>query len=220
VNPISAILFDLDGTLVDSLPGIAAALNAALAADGLPAHPEPAVRDFVGDGLETTIRRACPPDIRGDDARNARLVDSFRAFYQDMWRGGTRVFPGISELLAGLAADGIPLAVLSNKSHAFTVEMTAEIFPTVPFKAVLGLRPGAPPKPDPSGALEVAAALRIEPEHCLIIGDSTMDIETARQAGMRSCAVTWGYHDEARLAAAGAGAIAADVASLRRMIDP
>jgi phosphoglycolate phosphatase len=105
------------------------------------------------------------------------------------------------------------LAVLSNKSHAFTVEMTSVLFPTIPFAAVLGLRPGAPPKPDPSGALELAATLGVAPGDCLVIGDSTMDIDTAKRAGMRSCAVTWGYHDAARLA--GADAIAEDVVALR-----
>jgi phosphoglycolate phosphatase len=107
--------------------------------------------------------------------------------------------------------------VLSNKSHAFTVEMTAVLFPTIPFAAVLGLRPGAPPKPDPSGALELAATLGVPPCDCLVVGDSTMDIDTAKRAGMQSCAVTWGYHDAARLA--GADAIVEDVAALRKLLE-
>lgn len=213
----NAIIFDLDGTLVDSLPGIATALNGALAADGLPIHPADAVRRFVGDGLDTTVRRACPPDAR-DDARVARLVDAFRVFYQDAWRDGTRVFPGIADLLAELAAGGAALAVLSNKSHGFTVEMVAGIFPGIPFAHVLGLHPGAPPKPDPAGALEIAGRLARPAGRCVIVGDSTMDIETAKRAGMRSCAVTWGYHDVPRLTAAGADAVVADVAALRQVL--
>jgi len=212
------IIFDLDGTLVDSLPGIAKALNATLEAEGFPRHPELAVRGFVGDGLETTVRRACPAGM-GDDTRVARLVEVFRGFYQDCWRWGTRIYPGVAELLTELDARGAPLAVLSNKSHAFTDEMVREFFPGISFAAVLGLRPGMPPKPDPSGAFEIAHAIGIEPGKCRFIGDSTIDIETARNAGMRACAVTWGYHDTPRLVAAVPDGIAGDVEELRRWVD-
>ena len=209
------LIFDLDGTLVDSLPGITAALNAALASEGLPGHPEQAVRGFVGDGLETTVRRACPPGV-DDDARVSRLVAVFRESYQDCWRPGTRTYPGIPALLEELHGRGMLLAVLSNKSHTFTVEMVREIFPDISFTAILGLKPGMPPKPDPDGALEIAKSLVIDPHQCRIIGDSTMDIETAKNAGMRSCAVTWGYHDANRLIAATPDTIAANVDELRR----
>lgn len=208
------IIFDLDGTLVDSLPGIAEALNAALATEGLPGHLEQVVRGFVGDGLETTVWRACPTQLRGHELV-ARLVEAFRAFYQDCWRRGTRTYPGVPELLAELDADGALLAVLSNKSHAFTVEMVAEIFPERSFTAVFGLRPGMAQKPDPSGALEIADAFGKQPAQCRLIGDSTIDIETARNAGMRSCAVTWGYHDAPRLLAAAPDVVVADVDALR-----
>ena len=210
------LIFDLDGTLVDSLPGIAAALNAVMAEEGFPTHPEEAVRDFIGNGLETTVRRACPEDT--GDSQVTRLVDAFRGFYADTWIAGTRPYPGISGLLAELHAKGVPLAVLSNKSHAFTEQMAAEIFPEIPFAAVLGLRPGMPPKPDAGGALEIARSLGMEPHQCCIIGDSTMDIETAKHAGMRSCAITWGYHDATRLIAAAPDSVVAEVDALRGWI--
>jgi len=210
------LIFDLDGTLVDSLPGIASALNATLAGEGFAGHPERAIRGFVGDGLETTVRRSCPAGV--DEATVARLVGGFRRVYAQVWKDGTRVYPGISSMLEDLNGRGVPLAVLSNKSHAFTVEMVAEIFAAVGFSAVLGLRPGMPPKPDPAGAREIAGALGLDPGRCLVIGDSTMDVDTAKHAGMASCAVSWGYHDTARLQAAGANAVVADIDALHRWI--
>lgn len=210
----AGIIFDLDGTLVDSLPGIAEALNAALETEGFPRHSEQAVRGFVGDGLETTVWRACPTERR-DGELVAQLVEQFRGFYQDSWRRGTRTYPGVRGLLVELGKSGAALAVLSNKSHAFTVEMVGEIFPEVTFAAVLGLRPGMTPKPDPSGALEIVKTLGMESRQCRFIGDSTIDIETAKNAGMSACAVTWGYHDEARLVDAGPDAVVADADALR-----
>lgn len=207
------LIFDLDGTLVNSLPGIAMALNAALAAAGLPVHPESRVRGFIGNGLETTVARACPAET--SEAMVARLVDDFHGHYAGAWNTGTRPYPGIALLLRDLQESGLPLAVLSNKSHAFTVEMVAEIFPGISFSAVLGLRPGMPPKPDPGGALEIAAKLDMPPHACRIIGDSTMDIETAKHAGMASCAVTWGYHDTSQLLAANPDTVVDDVDGLR-----
>jgi phosphoglycolate phosphatase len=208
------LIFDLDGTLVDSLPGIAEALNATLAEAGFPAHPEAIVRGFIGDGLDTTVRHACPEGL-ADATLVARLVDCFREHYAKAWKSGTRPYPGISELLFDLQADDALLGVLSNKSHAFTVEMVEAIFPEIRFAAVLGLRPGMTPKPDPGGALEIAAKLTLDPCRCIIIGDSTMDIDTAKHSGMRSCAVAWGYHDESRLIAAAPDAIVHDVDNLR-----
>ncbi len=211
-----ALIFDLDGTLVDSLPGIAEALNSALVGAGYPPHAEAAVRGFVGDGLETTVKRACPEVT--DDAVVARLVEDFRLVYEEVWKSGTTPYPGIRELLMEFHAQGVPMAVLSNKSHAFTVEMVAGVFPEISFAAILGLRPGMPPKPDPGGALEIAAKLGIEPPRWCVIGDSTMDIETARRAGMRSCAVGWGYHDQARLEAADPEGMVAHPDELRNWI--
>lgn len=211
-----ALIFDLDGTLVDSLPGIADALNAALAAAGLPQHSEFAVRDFVGDGLETTVRRACPPGT--SDAMITKLVEDFREAYAAVWKHGTRPYEGIRELLVDLQKDKIPVAVLSNKSHAFTVEMVAEIFGEIDFIHVLGLKPGMEPKPDPAGAMEILRAIELPAGRCMLVGDSTIDIRTAKRAGMRSCSVTWGYHNAPRLEAEAPDSLVHDVPALRRLI--
>lgn len=196
------LIFDLDGTLVDSLRGITASLNHALAASGLPAHPPESVRGFIGNGARILIRRAAPADA--DESLLHTVEQAFKSHYDLTWSDGTSVYDGIHELLDALQQRGHPLAVLSNKPHPFTAAIVSEMFPAVRFSAVLGQRHGIPHKPDPAGALEIAANLHLPPEHCTLIGDSTMDLETARSSGMRAVAVTWGFQDREQLLAAGA----------------
>ena len=206
------LIFDLDGTLVDSLQGIAASLNHALGLSGLPTHTREAVRGFIGNGVKILIRRATPAEA--DEALHDTIEQAFRAHYDLTWQTGTRIYPGITGLLETLQSRGYPLAVLSNKPHPFTVAMVSQLFPTVRFSAVLGQRPGIPHKPDPAGASEISDTLGLSPAECCVIGDSTMDLETARNAGMRAIAVTWGFHDRERLVAAGADRVADDPAAL------
>lgn len=211
---MKALIFDLDGTLVESLPGIAASLNRALTAHGLPGHSHAAVRGFIGDGARKLVERAVAGVARFDLADS--VLRFFAADYEVSWPDGTAVYPGLRELLADLASREIPIAVLSNKPHAFTVGIVKTLFPETPFAAVLGNREGLPHKPDPTGALEIAAAIGVPPESCTIVGDSTMDLETARNAGMKSIAVTWGYHDRDRLA--GGDRVLDSVESLREAL--
>lgn len=210
------LIFDLDGTLVDSLPGIAASLNRVLAADGLTEHPPAAVRGFIGDGAWNLVRRAVPP--QWNDQRVTELESAFKEDYAASWDLGTTPFRGMADLLASAQQAGHALAVLSNKPHPFTVAMVEALFPDGGFRCVLGHRGGRPLKPDPSGAFEVAAALGLAPGDCSLIGDSTMDVETARRAGMRPVGVTWGYHDRAALLAAGADPLVDSVHELRDVL--
>lgn len=196
-----AFIFDLDGTLVESLPGIAAALNRALATLDLPTHPESAVRHFIGNGSWMLCRRGAPD---ADDATIDQLEKEFFAAYPETWRNGTHAFPGIDKLLNQLVNHNTPLAVFSNKPHDFTVDITAALFPDIPFVSVLGHKTNAPRKPDPAGALEIAAALNIPPTDIAFIGDSTVDQETAANAGMQPLLVDWGYHDRPALEQTGA----------------
>jgi len=204
------LIFDLDGTLVDSLPGIAASLNRALASLDHSPHSVAKVRSFVGDGSRVLCQRALGGV--GSESEVGALEAAFKADYAATWKEGTTVFPGVSELLRDLAAAGHFLAVLSNKSHPFTTEIVALLFPEIPFARVLGQHPGLACKPDPAGALEIAAASGLPAEAFTVIGDSTMDLETARRANMRSIAVTWGYQDVHVLT--GADGIASDVPEL------
>lgn len=210
------LIFDLDGTLVDSLQGIAASLNHGLSLAGQATHPLEAVRRFIGNGAKVLVQRGAPKEA------DAGLLDTigtaFAAHYDVHWPAGTLVYDGIQALLKSLQSRGYPLAVLSNKPHAFTVRMVAGVFPNIHFAAVFGQRAGIPHKPDPTGALEIAAALGVAPADCIVIGDSTMDLETARHAGMRAIAVTWGFHDRERLIEAGADELVADPAELLEAI--
>lgn len=209
-----ALLFDLDGTLVESLPGIAASLNRALALHGLPCHGEAAVRGFIGDGARMLVTRAMNPSEVALHFES--VLRCFGEDYAVSWPHGTFVYSGIPALLADLRARGIPLAVLSNKPHVFTTEIVGKLFPRDTFAAVLGNREGLPHKPDPAGALEIASMLGVLPENCVLVGDSTMDLETAHNAGMASIAVTWGYQNRERLL--GANQIVDDLEALAGLL--
>ena len=196
------LIIDLDGTLIDSLKGIAASLNHSLMANGQTGHPPSAVRNFVGDGVVMLVKRALGNE--GNPSLTASVIDGFKHHYDANWHNGTLPYEGITEALETLNQAGYPLAVLSNKPHAFTTAMTARMFPTIKFAAVLGQRDGIPHKPEPHGALEIAKIADRQPEECIVIGDSTMDLETAQRAGMQAIGVTWGYHDRERLIEGGA----------------
>jgi phosphoglycolate phosphatase len=196
------LIFDLDGTLVDSLPGIAGSLNRTLTAHGLPDHSESMVRSFVGDGLRMLIQRGAHP-IK-DPAHIDALVSFFKKDYELSWNSGTIPYPGIHNMLNDLQKDGYPLAVLSNKTHDFTTAMVAEVFPNIHFTKVLGQQDGVQHKPHPAGAFLIAQTAGLDPRNCYLIGDSTIDLETANNAEMNAICVTWGYHDRKKLFDAGA----------------
>lgn len=191
---IRAVIFDLDGTLVHSLPGLTASLNRVLENAGLPTHLETSVRNFIGNGIHKLIKRATPENHPIKD-----LVLQMSNDYAATWQQGTSPYPGIAETLNNLGKQGIAIAVFSNKPHAFCREMTNLLFPGIPFSAVIGQREGVPIKPDPTGALEITEILGIDPQEILFVGDSTIDITTARNASMIPVAVTWGYHDRLAL---------------------
>jgi phosphoglycolate phosphatase len=199
---IRAAIFDLDGTLVESLPGIAEALNQALASVGHAGHPEATVRGFIGNGSLVLARRGLPAG--SPEALVEAVEAAFLERYAETCRDGTTPFPGIDELVGALVSRGLPLAVFSNKPHGFTAKIVAHLFPSNPFQAALGHRDGAPHKPDPAGALVMASDMGIPPAEIAFVGDSTIDFDTARNAGMAPILVDWGYHTHEALAATGA----------------
>ncbi len=207
-------IFDLDGTLVDSLPGITTSLNAALTAHDQPTHSACAVRGFIGDGAEMLVRRAL---MTNEEDLFARVLASFRAHYAEHWPAGTVPYVGIPHLLEELHSRGDCLAVLSNKPHAFTEQMVDALFPGR-FDHALGQRPGIAHKPDPAGLQEILALPGWPKGQSVMIGDSVIDLQTARAAQIPSIAVTWGYHDRERLADEGPSLMVDDVVTLARIL--
>ncbi|BCX49290.1 phosphoglycolate phosphatase [Haloferula helveola] len=192
-----SLIFDLDGTLVDSLPGIAESLNRALAEADLPSHPHPAVRDFIGNGSYQLARRAVPEDAPDSLALTVEM--DFKRHYATGWKNGTLLYPGIPELIEELAARDFRMAVLSNKPDAFTREIVRHFFPSDPFDLVVGQRDGSARKPDPAAVVPLFETWRIGPEGVRFIGDSTVDRATAEAAGIPFIGVAWGYHDPSDL---------------------
>ena len=203
--PHRAIVFDLDGTLLDTLEDLADSMNAVLAAAGCPTHPVAAYRHFVGDGIRTLVRRACP----AGSAALADGVEALRAEYGRRWRAKTKPYPGVDRLLDALAARELPFAILSNKPDDFTRLTTEALLGRWRFAAVWGVRPDVPPKPDPTGALALAAALGVSPAEILYVGDTNTDMETAVAAGMDPVGALWGFRDAAELTASGARVLVA-----------
>lgn len=204
--PLRAVLFDLDGTLVDSLADIGESMNTVLNSMGLPTHSLSDYRGFVGDGITVLARRSLPDDAR-DDATVSACVARMREVYAGRSAEKTRPYDGMPELLDGLVARGLRLAVLSNKPHDLTVALVRDLLGAWTFDPVFGERAGVPRKPDPAAALEVAALLGLAPAEILYLGDTSIDMETAKAAGMPVFGVAWGFRDRAELSAAGADAV-------------
>lgn len=201
---IKAAIFDLDGTLLDSLEDIANAMNAALREHGFPTHPIAPYRYFVGEGVDLLVRRTLPEEFCQDDERCIQLRERMKAHYAESWHCCTHPYPGILKMLASLEASGLPIAVYSNKPHAFTVDCVAHYFGETPWASVEGAREGRPLKPAPDGALDIAKILKLAPEQMAFVGDTATDMETANRAGMTALGVTWGFREREELVGAGA----------------
>lgn len=198
-----AVLFDLDGTLVDSLKDLADSMNTVLAAMGFPGHPLESYRYFVGDGVEMLVRRSLPSN-KLTDVLVQDCVERMRQEYGRNWATKTRPYDGIASMLDRLRDYGATLAILSNKPHAMTVKVVGYFFPDQPFAAIRGARPGFPKKPSPEGALELARELGISPRHFLYLGDTDTDMRTAKAAGMEAIGAAWGFRTVDELIGSGA----------------
>ena len=214
-----AILFDLDGTLLDTLEDLATAANRALGTLGLPAHPTDAYRVFVGDGLRTLAERILPGEQRSAAQVDA-LVAAFEREYSRTWNERTAPYAGVPEMLDRLTAGGYRLSVLSNKPDAFTRLCVEQLLPHWTFAPLYGQRPGVPKKPDPAAALAIAAELDLDPAEVLYLGDTATDMHTARAAGMVAVGVLWGFRTADELRAAGARHLITHPGELAPLLHP
>lgn len=187
----SSIIFDLDGTLLDTLADIAETANAMLAHHGFPGHPQAAYRYFVGDGMARLIERITPEGVAG--RIHEECARTFLKQYQENWKNSCRPYPGILEMLNALKKQRVSMAVLSNKPHAFTTLFVDQFLPGQYFSCVYGHREGFAKKPDPAVALEIADKMRVEPATMLFVGDTSVDIRTGKAAAMTTVGVTWGF---------------------------
>jgi len=201
-----AILFDLDGTLLDTLDDLGNSVNRVLAEKGFPTHDLDRYRYFVGDGAMMLITRALPKEKRNNDTIQA-CVDEFKKDYSQNWKVKTRLYDGVAEMLDGLVTRNLKLAVLSNKPHKFTKQSVDGLMSNWKFEIVLGQRDAVPCKPSPEGALEIAEQLNTKPENVLYLGDSGVDMQTALAAGMFPAGVLWGFRSMKELQDAGAKAL-------------
>ena len=200
---LAGMIFDLDGTLLDSLQDLADCYNRVLARFGFPTHPVESYRYFIGEGARRCMQ-LCLPEDETDEATVTACLQVQRRDYADNWRSATRPYPGITDLLERLTEMQIPFAVLSNKDHRFTQKLVQHFFADFRFSAVQGLDGTLAPKPAPDGARLVAGKLDVLPSSILFAGDSSMDMIAASTAGQTAVGVLWGFRDRKELLEAGA----------------
>ena len=198
-----AVIFDLDGTLLDTLKGIADSMNAILIRMGFPTHPVDDFRHLVGDGRENMIERALPLDRR-DEHTLEECSKVIAQEYSRFWPQGTKLYDGIPELLNTLQQRKIPMAILSNKPDNFTQIMVKEYFADDPFTLIRGAVADVPSKPDPASALKIAEDLAVEPKQIIFLGDTNTDMWTANAAGMYAVGALWGFREADELLKCGA----------------
>jgi len=197
------IIFDLDGTLVNTLEDIAESTNTILEANNFPIHEKEAYKYFVGNGLRNLVKAALPEACRQEETVAKCFADMMEVYRKNCLVKSC-LYDGVKELLDQLVRRNLKLAILSNKSDELTQVIAKKLLSDWPFAAVLGLRTDFPRKPHPAGALYISENLGISPEHLVYVGDSGVDMETACRAGMLPVGVLWGFRTQEELLAHGA----------------
>ncbi len=215
--PAELVLWDLDGTLIDTLEDLGAAVNHALALRGLPLHATPEYRRMVGHGVRNLVRQALPSALQDDDATVDAALADFKSYYSAHIDLHSRPYPGMPELLSELQERGVKMAVVSNKFQEGTERLIRKFFPGIGFSAILGNRPGVPLKPSPEIVREALEKAGTGPADAVLVGDSPTDMHTAGNGGIRAIAVSWGYRSREDMAG---NIIAESVEELRRLLLP
>ncbi len=213
-----AVIFDLDGTLLNTLDDLGNAMNRTLKQEGFPTHPIDAYRYFIGNGARKLATRALPEAHRDQDTIE-RCLTGFRTDYADHWNVNTKPYDNVPAMLDALTARGLKLAVLSNKPDADTKRCVAELLPDWTFAIALGQRDGVPHKPDPIGAHDIAAYLQVSAAECLYVGDTSVDMQTAMAARMFAVGVLWGFRPRQELEESGAQALLTHPLDILELLD-
>jgi phosphoglycolate phosphatase len=208
-----AVLFDLDGTLLDTIDDLADSMNSVLEKHGFPKHGIDKYKYFVGDGMDVLVRRALPVFLK-DESVIAGCIVAMKEEYSFRWADKTRPYDGIPELLDALSASGVRLSILSNKPHEPTGIVVSRMLADWKFEIVAGVREGVPRKPDPAAAISIAESLGIAPGEFLYLGDTNTDMKTAVAAGMFPAGALWGFRTAGELIEAGARILVSHPADL------
>ncbi len=200
----NAIIFDLDGTLLNTLDDLADSVNELLSNYNFPIHPVNNYKYFVGDGVQILIQRALPRDKVENKKQLEKLINEYKIIYRSRMFLKTKPYEGIADLLAELNKRLIPISVLSNKPHQETVMIIEKMFKNIKFEIIMGATDEISKKPNPSNALFISNKLMIKPDLFLYIGDTAIDMITAKNAGMIGVGVTWGFREREELEENGA----------------
>ena len=192
------VIFDLDGTLLNTIADLANSTNYALKVLGYPIHEPDKYNFMVGNGINKLFERALP-DGEKTEENVLRVRQEFVPYYDQHNADKSRPYPGVTELLETLQTAGMQLAVASNKYRAATEKLIAHYFPNIKFTAVFGQRESIPVKPDPIIVKEILQIAKVQEEETLYVGDSGVDMQTAINAGVTSCGVTWGFRPRTEL---------------------
>ena len=192
------VIFDLDGTLLDTIADLAAAANYALQQLGYPTHPVDTIRTYVGNGINKLLERSLPEAERNEE-KVMQMRSHFVPYYDKHNADLSRPYPGIVALLEELQHRGVMIAVASNKYQAATAELVKHYFPTIDFIEVLGQREGIAVKPDPTIVFDILKKAEVQPEEVLYVGDSGVDMQTAINSGVDAVGVAWGFRPKAEL---------------------
>lgn len=214
---IHAVIFDFDGTIADTLSAIQEGVNLTMRKYGCPEHTYRDIQRFINHGPRRLIQQAMPEHLQNDDALIDRVLADYDRFYSEVYHHTEQAYDGIPELIAELHKS-YQIGVLSNKQDEFVRKLSAQVLIPGSYDDTQGVIPGAPTKPDPFLANRIASRLGVSPEECAMIGDSDVDIVTAKNAGMYHIGVSWGYRDEAFLRAHGAERVAHTPQELLKMI--
>lgn len=217
LSNIQGVMFDLDGTLLNTIADIANAMNRVLLHFNLPTHAQDEYYYFVGAGIEQLAVNVLPPDCHTPEMITA-YCQQFRHEYSLNWHDETAPYGGVHTLLSKLQERGYRLAILSNKPDSFTKEIVSHFFPMIRFEAVQGQLKDVPTKPDPTAANIIAQKLNIKNEDWLFVGDSGIDMETAVNSQMVGAGALWGFRTKEELATAGAKLFLSDPLELLALL--